>query len=133
MANILPVPTPKDIALFFGDRDAKVIETATKAAGTLSNKTIDSTNVIAGAAMTAASIAAAKMATVPGFVVKFMQLGSTITTTALAGLAVNDICVTLTPGVGGVAALSVALCTVANTLPSDPADTDWVLVLRAAV
>jgi hypothetical protein len=57
MSNILSVPTPKDIQLYFGDRDAKVIETATQATGSIANKTIGSTNTISGAAITATSSA----------------------------------------------------------------------------
>ena len=42
------VPTPTAFPIQFGQRDAKVIETATLAAGTLSNKTIDSSCTFAG-------------------------------------------------------------------------------------
>jgi hypothetical protein len=57
MSNILPVPTPKDIALFFGERDGKVIETATLASGNIQNKTLDSTNTLSGVSLTATSSA----------------------------------------------------------------------------
>lgn len=57
MSNILAVPTPKDIALFFNERDGKVIETATLATGNIQNKTLDSTNTISGASITATSAA----------------------------------------------------------------------------
>ena len=49
------IPTPTNWPIQFGQRDAKVIESATKAAGTISNKTIDSSNTIA-ASLAAASI-----------------------------------------------------------------------------
>jgi hypothetical protein len=130
MSNILPVPTPKDIALFFNERDGKVIETATLATGAITNKTIGSSNVISGAALSAGSVALASLAAgiSPAFVIKFMKLGSTITTTALTGLAVGDIVIRIEAA----GTVVVALCATINTLPADPADTDWVLVLRAA-
>ena len=128
------VPTPTQFPIQFGHRDAKVIETATIATGVIQNKTLDSTNVIAGAALGAGSVTLAKLAAgiTPGFVVKFVKLGSTITTTALTGLAVGDICVYLTPGAAGACVIAVALCATINTLPADPGDTDWVIVFRAA-
>lgn len=55
MANAIPTPTSFPIQ--FGQRDAKVIESATLAAGTISNKTIDSSNTISGASITATSAA----------------------------------------------------------------------------
>jgi hypothetical protein len=55
------VPTPGDFPLQFNERDAKVIQTATLGTGTISNKTIDSSNTIAGAALTAASVPPAKL------------------------------------------------------------------------
>jgi hypothetical protein len=124
------IPTPTAFPVQFGQRDAKVIESATLAAGTISNKTIDSSNVIAGAALTAATVTLAKLAAgiTPSHVIKFMKLGSTITTTALTGLAVGDIVIRIEAA----GTVVVALCATINTLPADPADTDWVLVLRAA-
>lgn len=57
MTNILSVPTPKDITLFFNERDGKVIETATLASGNIQNKTLDSTNTLSGVSLTATSSA----------------------------------------------------------------------------
>lgn len=64
----------------------------------------------------------------PSHVVKFFKLGSTITTTALAGLLVGDLCVYITAA----GACTVTPCGTADTLPADPADTDYVVVFRAA-
>ena len=77
-----------------------------------------------------ASITLAKLATLvsPSHVVKFVKLGSTITTTTLVGLAVGDLVVRVRAADGKVTA---KLCTTANTLPDDPADGDYIIVLRA--
>jgi len=130
--NAIPTPTPFPIQ--FGQRDAKVIETATKAVGTISNKTIDSSNSVNLAALPsitnaklAGSIAASKMLTVPGFVVKFASTG--ITGSTLSGVAVGDVCIQIDVTDGTVYwGASVATDTVPQTL--DPAD--LVIVLRAA-
>lgn len=60
-------------------------------------------------------------------IVKFFVLGSTITTTALAGLAVGDKIVSILAD----GTVTVALCATANTLPADPADTTYLIVFRA--
>lgn len=64
----------------------------------------------------------------PSHIVKFFVLGSTITGTALAGLAVGDLIVTITAA----GAASVAACAAVDTLPADPAETDYLIVFRAA-
>lgn len=81
------------------------------------------------AVIDAGSITLAKLAAgiTPSHVVKFAKLGSTITTTTLTGLAVGDIVIRIEAA----GTVVVALCATINTLPADPADTDWVIVLRA--
>ena len=61
-------------------------------------------------------------------VIKFAVLGSTITTTALTGLAVGDLVLQF---VALDATVVAAPCTVADTLPTAPADDDYIVVLRA--
>jgi len=76
------------------------------------------------------SVTLAKLATLvsPSHVVKFVALGSTITTTALAGLAVGDLVLQFVAADDTVVA---APCATINTLPNDPADADYIVVLRA--
>jgi len=62
----------------------------------------------------------------PSHIVKFFVSGSTITDTTLVGLAVNDLIVTITAE-----GVSVATCGTADTLPFNPADTDYLIVFRA--
>lgn len=85
---------------------------------------------IGTAELAAAGVTLAKLAAgvTPSHVIKFFKLGSTITTTALAGLAVNDMIISILAD----GTVTVAACAVANTLPADPADTSYLLVLRAA-
>lgn len=64
----------------------------------------------------------------PSHVVKFVKLGSEITTTALVGLVVGDLVLQFVAADGTVVA---APCAVADTLPNDPADADYIVVLRA--
>jgi len=77
-----------------------------------------------------AGITLAKLATLvsPSHIVKFVRLGSTITTTALAGLAVGDLVIQF---ITATATVTAKLCAVADTLPTDPADLDYIVVLRA--
>lgn len=63
----------------------------------------------------------------PSHIVKFFVSGSEITGTALGGLAVDDLIVTI-PTSGSV---SVAVCTAEDTLPAGPAETDYLIVFRA--
>ena len=63
----------------------------------------------------------------PSHIVKFFVLGSTITGTTLAGLAVGDLVVTITAA----GAASVAVCAAEDTLPADPEDTTYIIVFRA--
>ena len=102
--------------------------------GTFTGSTI-ADNVVIKAALqsleTSVELKAVKSAS--SHTVVFARFGAGITAVALVGLLVNDIVILLTPGVGGVAALSVAAVTVADTLPSDPADRDFLVVLRPVV
>jgi len=81
-------------------------------------------------AIDAGSVTLAKLATLvsPSHVIKFVKLGSTITTTALAGLAVGDLVLHF---IAATATVTAKLCATINTLPDDPADADYVVVLRA--
>lgn len=82
------------------------------------------TSEIANGAVTLAKLAAGITSS---HIIKFFKLGSTITTTALVGVAVNDLVVTIVAD----GTVTVAPVTVADTLPADPADTSYVLVFRA--
>ena len=64
----------------------------------------------------------------PSHIIKFFRLGSTITTTALVGVAVGDLVVTILAN----GTVTVGTVATADTLPADPADTSYVVVLRAA-
>lgn len=76
------------------------------------------------------SITLAKLATgiTPSHVIKFARLGAGITTTALSGLVVGDLVIRITTG-GACTCKPVATT---DTLPDDPGDTDYLIVLRAA-
>lgn len=63
----------------------------------------------------------------PSHIVKFFKLGSTITTTALVGLAVGDLIVSILAD----GTVTVATCATVDTLPADPADTTYLIVFRA--
>lgn len=110
---------------------------ATKGGVSVLNNGVE-TNVIAqdgtlvgGAAIDNGSISLAKLAAGirPSHVIKFVKLGSTITSTTLTGLAVGDLVVQVVAADGTV---TVTPCATANTLPNDPADADYIIVLRAA-
>jgi len=77
-----------------------------------------------------ANVTLAKLAAgiTPSHVVKFAKLGSEITTTALTGLVVGDLVIRFVAD----GTVTCKPCTVDDTLPDDPADTDYVIVLRAA-
>jgi hypothetical protein len=60
-------------------------------------------------------------------VIKFVKLGSSITTTALSGLEVGDLVFQF---VAASDTVVVAPCATADTLPNDPADADYIVVLR---
>jgi hypothetical protein len=83
-----------------------------------------STSEIASGAVTLAKLASGISAS---HILKFFKLGSTITTTALVGVAVNDLVVTIVAD----GTVTVGTVAVADTLPADPADTSYVLVFRA--
>lgn len=78
-----------------------------------------------------ASITLAKLATgiTPSHVVKFVALGSTITNSTLTGLAVGDLVLRI---IAATSTITAKLCATANTLPDNPEDTDYIIVLRAA-
>ena len=70
-----------------------------------------------------------KLATLiqPTYVIKFIVLGSTITGSTLEGLEIGDLVMT-NPGNGPSTFASV---TEEDTLPANPADTDYLIVFRA--
>lgn len=77
-----------------------------------------------------AAIAASKLASVPASYIKFVKLGSEITTTALAGLVVGDLVIQF---IAATSTVTAKLCATADTLPDNPADADYIVVLRTAV
>jgi hypothetical protein len=86
----------------------------------LAQGTLPSTSMVALANLTAGITSS--------HVIKFARLGAGITTTALVGLVVDDLVIRITTA-------GVATCkpvAVADTLPDDPDDTDYLIVLRAA-
>ena len=87
-------------------------------------------NAVETAKIKDANVTLAKLASVisPSHVIKFVKLGSEITTTALTGLVVGDLVLQFVAADGTVVA---APCAVADTLPNDPADADYIVVLRA--
>jgi hypothetical protein len=87
-------------------------------------------NAVETAKIKNANVTLEKLASVisPSHVIKFVKLGSEITTTALAGLVVGDLVLQFVAADGTVVA---APCAVADTLPNDPADADYIVVLRA--
>ena len=101
-----------------------------KNTGTTASPSWDSVDSIATSEIAANAVTLAKLATgvTPSHILKFFKLGSTITTTALVGAAVDDLVVTIVAD----GTVTVAPVTVADTLPADPADTSYVLVFRAA-
>lgn len=77
-----------------------------------------------------ANVTLAKLAAgiTPSHVIKFVKLGSEITTTTLTGLVVGDTIISILAD----GTTTVALCAAPDTLPADPADTTYLIVLRAA-
>jgi hypothetical protein len=75
--------------------------------------------------LTAANLATALVAS---HVVKFVALGSTITGTTLTGLVANDLVIRF---IAATATVTAKLCAQANTLPDNPEDADYIVVLRA--
>lgn len=86
-------------------------------------------NAVTTAKITDANVTLAKLAAgiTASHIVKFFVLGSTITTTALVGVAVGDLVVTILAD----GTVTVGTVAVADTLPADPADTSYVIVFRA--
>lgn len=97
--------------------------------GTVASPSWQDENSIATGEIATSAVTLAKLASgiTPSHIVKFFKLGSTITTTTLTGLTVDDIVISII----GDGTVTVATCSVANTLPADPADTTYLLVLRA--
>ncbi|MDD4027024.1 MAG: hypothetical protein PHO75_02430 [Candidatus Shapirobacteria bacterium] len=107
------------------DSAITVAKLATDSVETVKIKDLNvTTGKIAANAVTLAKLAAGIAAS---HIVKFFVLGSTITTTALAGLAVDDLIVSILAD----GTVTVATCAVADTLPADPADTTYLIVFRA--
>lgn len=79
----------------------------------------------------AANVTLAKLAAgiTPSHVVKFVALGSTITTTTLTGLAVGDLVIRF---IAATSTVTAKPCATINTLPDNPEDADYIVVLRAA-
>lgn len=75
-----------------------------------------------------ANVTLAKLAAgiTPSHIVKFFVSG--ITGTELVGLAADDLVVTIT----ALGSVSVATCSLADTLPGEAAETDYLIVFRAA-
>lgn len=97
--------------------------------GTTTTPSWDSMTDISTSEIADAGVTLAKLATgiKPSHVIKFFKLGSTITTTALVGVAVGDLVVTIVAD----GTVTVGTVGTADTLPADPADTSYVIVLRA--
>jgi len=87
-------------------------------------------NAVETAKIKDANVTLGKLATAisSSHVIKFVKLGSEITTTALAGLAVGDLVLQIVAADGTITA---KLCETVDTLPTDPADLDYLIVLRA--
>ena len=89
------------------------------------NKIGDITSAeIGDGAITLAKLASAVASS---HVIKFVKLGSEITGVALTGLVVGDLVISILAD----GTVTVAACAVADTLPADPADTTYLIVLRA--
>lgn len=124
--NSKPVAT--DHPLQFNQRDAKVIETCHEATATFKNKTLDSSCVVPGSTVAAASIVLAKLAAgvSPSHIIKFVRTGSTSAT--LTGVAVGDLVISILAA----GSVSVAAVATINTLPAAPLVDTYTIVIRAA-
>ena len=111
-SNPNPVPAPTAFPIQFGQRDAKVIETATKASGTLSNKVLDATNSIVA---------------IMGHIVP--EVISGITGTSVAAIKVGDVCVQIK---ASDATAHWAPATVVATSPISLLPADLLIVFRVA-
>lgn len=119
--NVIGDVTGAEIA----DGSITVGKLATDAVETIKIKDLNvTTGKLAANAVTLAKLAAG---ITPSHVVKFFVLGSTITTTALAGLVVGDLIVSILAD----GTVTVATCAAPDTLPADPADTTYLIVFRA--
>jgi hypothetical protein len=99
--------------------DDASITTAKLASNAVETAKIKDANVTLGKLATAIS---------SSHVIKFVKLGSEITTTALTGLAVGDLVLRIVASDGTITA---ELCETVDTLPTDPEDLDYIIVLRA--
>ena len=129
------------------DKDGKIYGDIHAAAGSIGTTELADDGVtndkIAAGAVTATELGASAVETTkiknanvtleklaagitPSHIVKFFVSG--ITGTALEGLAMGDLVVTITAA----GAASVAVCGTENTLPGAPAVTDYLIVFRAA-
>lgn len=97
--------------------------------GTSASPSFQDVNDIATGEIATGAVTLAKLASgiTASHVLKFFKLGSTITTTALVGVAAGDLVVTIV--VDGT--VTVGTVVTPDTLPADPADTSYVLVFRA--
>ena len=120
------------------DKDGKIYGDIHAAAGSigeteLANSAVTAVKIASDAVTTAkilnANVTKAKLATgiLASHIVKYFVLGSTITTTAFPGLVVGDLIVSILAD----GTVTVGTCAVADTLPSDPADTTYLIVFRA--
>ena len=108
---------------------------ANKAVGTaqIADGAIEALQINANAVETAkiknANVTLEKLAVAlrPSHVIKFIVLGSTIAGSTLEGLEIGDLVMTI-PGNGPSTLASV---TAVDTLPANPADTDYLIVFRA--
>ena len=110
-----------------GDKIAnKGVDTAQIADGAIEALQINA-DAVETAKILNANVTLAKLAAgiTPSHIVKFFVSG--ITGTALEGLAVGDLIVTITAA----SEASVAVCAAEDTLPGDAAETDYIIVFRA--
>ncbi len=104
------------------------VTTAKIAAGAVTVTELAS-NAVETAKIKDANVTLSKLAAgiTASHIVKFFVLGSTISGTELAGLAVDDLVVTITAA----GAASVAAVAAVDTLPAEPASDSYLIVFRA--
>ncbi len=107
--------------------DGTIVEEDIADSAITSDKIDDGTIVEADIANNAVTYQKLAAAIQPTYVIKFIVLGSSITGSTLEGLAIGDLVMT-NPGNGPSTFASV---TVEDTLPADPAETDYLIVFRA--
>ena len=120
------------------DKDGKIYGDIHAAAGSISatelaTDAVETAKIKNDAVTTAkilnANVTLAKLATAiqPVYVVKFFVLGSSITGVTLEGLVAGDVILSILAD----GTTTVASCAAPDTLPADPADTTYLLVIRA--